>query len=205
MTINRIFYNFLFLLVILSCGENRKSKNNLEINRKIETFLDEDPKSRAKMLLELNEIDSAKKIYSDLLKVGDFSYYYDFGNYLLSKNDLKGLLYLDSGAILGETSNAVILAFLYENGSSNFLQGNIQVNPDKKMAIYYFRIASERGDPLAQLNLGMLYYDSTNNNFNLDSAEYFLLQCINNSKEDEEGSKDVAKDYYNKWFLKTKE
>jgi len=192
---------FLCFMFFLTCKDISKNKVKIEPNDTIKHQTNEaDQVSMARFFLENNQLDSATLIYKNLLSEGDLSYYYDIGNFLLTKNDINGLLYIDSVAILGDNSSALILAFLYENGKSDFLKGNINVEPDLNKAIYYYKLASESGDPLAQLNLGMLYYDSINNFVNIDSSKHYLLKCINNKTEDELGSSDVAKKYYNNWF-----
>jgi TPR repeat protein len=157
---------------------------------------------RARDYLANNNVDSAMRIYSELLKNGNIIYYYDIGDYLLTKGDNEGLLYLDSGAILGDASSAFVLAVLYKTGKSTLLKAKVTTHIDLNKAVYYFRLGSDLGDPLCQFNLAGLYNDSALSIYNVDSAKFYLVKCMNNKELDENGTSDVAKDYYKEWFGK---
>jgi TPR repeat protein len=194
-------------LVIIGCyNSSQKRTYSTKMSDNENDFVESNESDilvgRARDYLANNNVDSAMQIYSELLKKGNIMYYYDIGDYLLNKGDNEGLLYLDSGAILGDASSAFVLAVLYKTGKSTLLKAKITTNIDVNKSLYYFRLGSNLGDPLAQFNLASMYYDSTLSLHNIDSAKYYLLKCMNNKEPDENGTSYVAEKYYKEWFGK---
>ena len=67
-----------------------------------------------------------------------------------------------------DQTNAVTLGWRYENGSG--------VQQDYAKAAYWYRIAAERGDPVAQNNLGLLLHYG--HGVQQDDVEAYAMFCV---------------------------
>ncbi|MCB0855546.1 MAG: sel1 repeat family protein [Bacteroidetes bacterium] len=136
----------------------------------LNSFSQSEDLSKADSLFSGQEYEKAQDIYKSFEGALNPEQLGNYGFCFYMKEQYKeGLKWIKESAVQGDPKGMRYLGFYYERGLGNTI-------PDSKKAVMMYRMAANKGDDVAQMNLGYHYANGIGVDEDVEQAIYWYAQ-----------------------------